>query len=307
MSKGLQFTERYLKMMFSSLRDATPEAVREELERCRSINNKTVRVPRYFREQFSETAFVASNGFKMQVFSTKPYPEQHTLILYLHGGASIYQPVFFHWRFVHDIAIRTHCQVLMPLYPKYPEYHCVDDIEVMLDFYSRYVMPLHYQRIVLMGDSFGGGLALSMCQEFRHRGLQPITDLVALSPCVDNAFSRRDQMVALQPYDTMLQLERIETIMGGWRGDLPATHPWASPVYGDLSAFPNNTIVIYGSHEILKADAELLVEKMKSAGQPVKSMEYEGMFHTFPLFPIKEGFHAIREIATSLRNNASTS
>ena len=306
MNKGQQFTERYLKMMFSSLRDATSQAVLEELERCRSINRKPVRVPRYFRERYTESTFTAANGFEMQVFSTKPYPGHNTLILYLHGGASIYQPVFFHWRFVNDMAIRTHFQVEMPIYPKYPEYHCVDVMAVMMDYYISCVMPRRYQRVILMGDSFGGGFALSMCQEISLRGLQPVSDLIALSPCVDNAFSRRDRMVALQPLDTMIQLERIETIMGGWRGDLPSTHPWASPVYGDLSAFPKNTMVIYGSNEILKADAELLVEKMNEIRQPVRALEYERMFHTFPLFPIKEGFQATREMATSLLNNAST-
>lgn len=300
-SPGKQFTERYLSVMFSSLRDATPEEIDEELEHCRSINRKPVRVPRLFKKHYSETTFQASNGFNMQVFSTEPHQQDDTLILYFHGGACIYQPVFFHWRFVHDLACRTHYKVMMPVYPKYPEYHCVDDMTVLLDYYEHQVMTMGYKRILLMGDSFGGNVAMTMTQEIARRGWQSVSALVLLSPCVDNAFTRRDRMVALQPLDTMLKLERIETIMGGWQGELPPTHPWVSPIYGDLTAFPDKTLLIYGSHEILKVDAELLTEKMQALHRPIRSLEYEGMFHTFPMFPVKEGFEAVREIVREVR------
>ena len=304
------FTEKYLKVMFSSLKDATPKEVQEELERCRSINRKPVRVPRIQRAHFSEYLFEATNGFYMQVFSSEPYRDPNTLIVYIHGGACIYQPVFFHWRFVHDLAIRTHCQVLMPLYPKYPEYHCVDDMAVMMDFYERYVMPMQAKRVVLMGDSFGGNVAMTMTQEIARRGLQPVSALVMISPCVDHTYTRREAMKALQPLDQMIKLERIESIMGGWQGELPSSHPWVSPIYGDLTVLPHNTLLIYGSDEILKVDAELLVEKMKEMGRPIQALEYQGMFHTFPLFPVKEGFDAIAFIAstasgTSLRAQRS--
>lgn len=300
MGPGRQFTEKYLSVMFSSLKDATPEQVQAELEHCRSINRKTVRVPRLHRAHFSEDRFEASYGFAMQVFSTRDYGKG-TLIVYLHGGACIYQPVFFHWRFVHDLSVRTHCRVIMPIYPKYPEYHCVDDMAVMMDFYERFVMPLNASRVILVGDSFGANMAMTMTQEIAKRGLQSISALVLMSPCVDNAFTRRDAMVALQPLDRMIKLERIESLMGGWQGDLLPTHPWVSPIYGDLAAFPSDTLLIYGSDEILKVDALLLTEKMNELGLPIRSLEYPGMFHTFPLFPVKEGFQALREVARVVR------
>ena len=301
MSPGEKFTERYLNVMFASLRDATPEQIQEELEHCRKINVKPVRVPRLFREHFEESSFEAGNGFRMQVFTTKPYSENKGTILYFHGGACIYQPVFFHWRFVHDLAIRTHYRVVMPIYPKYPEYHCVDNMAVMLDFYEFYMMKMDIRRMVLMGDSFGGNVALSMTQEIAYRGWLPVDDLVVLSPCVDNSFEHRDRMVALQPLDRMIELERIETIMGGWRGELPARHPWVSPLFGDLTCFPDRTLIIYGSDEILKADAELLTEAVRAVGRPIQSSEYKGMFHTFPMFPVRKGFQAVKEITKLIR------
>ena len=75
-----------------------------------------------------------------------------------------------------------------------------------------------------MGDSFGGNVVMAMSQEIANRNWQPVSKLVLLSPCVDNAFTRRDAMKALQPLDQMIKLERIETIMEGWQGELPP-HP----------------------------------------------------------------------------------
>ena len=69
MNAGVVFTEKYLKLMFKSLRDATPEEVMEELEHCRRENRRPVRIPRYFRGFFVEDEkFRASTGFEMQVF-----------------------------------------------------------------------------------------------------------------------------------------------------------------------------------------------------------------------------------------------
>lgn len=301
MSTGRQFTEKYLDVMFSSLRDATLEEVRAELEHCRNINRKPVRVPKSFRDNYAATLFEASNGYSMQVFQTVPFYDSDTVVLYIHGGACIYQPVFFHWRFVHDLSLRTHYPVVMPVYPKYPEYHCVDDITVLLDFYERWILPLNYRHVVLMGDSFGGNVAMTLTQEIAKKGWPTVSALVLISPCVDNTFSRRDAMVALQPLDRMIKLERIENIMGGWKGELPPAHPWVSPVFGDLKTFPEHTLLIYGSDEILKVDAELLVEKMHEIDKPICSLEYQGMFHTFPLFPIKEGFDALKKIVKGVR------
>lgn len=302
MSAGQIFTDKYLRVMFASLKDATPEQVQEELEHCRSINKKPVKVQHFFRNSFSGTSFQASNGFNMQVFTTEPYGDQDNLILYIHGGACIYQPVFFHWRFLHDLALRTHQRIVMPIYPKYPEYHCIDNMTVLLDFYERYIMPLKVKNLTLMGDSFGGNVVMAMTQEIAKRQWQPVSKLVLLSPCVDNAFTRRDAMKALQPLDQMIKRERIETIIGGWRGELSPYHPWVSPIYGDLSVFPDDTLLIYGSNEILKVDAELLVEKMQEIGRPIRALEYDGMFHTFPMFPVKKGFEALREIVKTIKN-----
>ena len=320
MNPGVVFTERYLKLMFKQLRDATPEEVQEELEHCRRENRRPVKIPRYFRGFFTEEKFNASTGFEMQVFrhdetsrSLSPeVPEpvegpkgqpNRKLILYLHGGAFIYPPVFFHWRFLHDIALRTHCDALMPVYPKSPEYDCLYSVTTLLEYYRNISESNQYEEIHLVGDSAGACLCLVVAQEAHKNGWQKPLTTTLLSPCVDLSHTKWKEMRALQEKDSMLQLDRVITLNAIWQGDLSAQHPWVSPIFGDFSGV-DNLSVYYGSDEILQPDDLFLKETYEKAGKTGHFYEYKGMFHTFVMFPIPDGFKATKAIAANIKGFA---
>lgn len=299
MNPGVVFTEKYLKLMFKSLRDATPDEVMEELEHCRRENLRPVRIPRFFRGFFVEDEnYCASTGFEMQVF--RHIQPSRKLILYLHGGAFIYPPVFFHWRFLHDLCLRTHCDALLPVYPKSPEYDCEYSVKTLLEYYKNISESNPYDEIHLVGDSAGACLCLVVAQEAHKNGWQKPASLTLLSPCVDLSHTREKDMRALQDKDAMLQLDRVITLNAIWQGKLPAQHPWVSPVFGDFSGV-DNLNVFFGSDEILQPDDLLLEETYKKAGKTGLFVELEGMFHTFAMFPIPEGFRAVKMMAKTIK------
>jgi acetyl esterase/lipase len=322
MNAGRFFTEKYLKLMFKQLRDATPEEVMEELEHCRRENRRPVRVPRYFRGFFTEEKYTASTGFEMQVFkheetarslsssklrSLSPEPVEGSkgrpnreLILYLHGGAFIYPPVFFHLRFLHDLALRTHYDALLPVYPKSPEYDCEYSVKTLLEYYKSISESRQYDEIHLVGDSAGACLCLVVAQEAHKNDWQKPKTSLLLSPCVDLSHTKEKEMLALQDRDTMLQYDRIVTLNAIWQGNLPVKHPWVSPVFGDFSGV-DDLYVYYGSNEILQPDDLFLKETYEKAGKTGRFSEYEGMFHTFAMFPIPEGFKALKEMVSILK------
>jgi acetyl esterase/lipase len=317
MHAGIVFTEKYLKLMFKQLRDATPEEVMEELEHCRRENRRPVRVPRYFRGFFTEEKYTASTGFEMQVFkheeTTRPLSPRflslskeskgrpnHKLILYLHGGAFIYPPVFFHWRFLHDLALRTHYDALLPVYPKSPEYDCEFSVKTLLEYYQSISESKQYDEIHLVGDSAGACLCLVVAQEAHKNGWQKPKTSLLLSPCVDLSHTKEKEMLALQDKDNMLQYDRIVTLNAIWQGKLPVKHPWVSPVFGDFSGV-DNLNVYYGSNEILQPDDLFLKETYEKAGKTGRFNEYEGMFHTLAMFPVPEGFKALKDMVYILK------
>ena len=311
MNPGVVFTEKYLKLMFKSLRDATPEEVMEELEHCRRENRRPVRVPRYFRDFFAEDEkFHSSTGFEMQVFrhearevaehSRSIEGPKRKLILYLHGGAFIYPPVFFHWRFLHDLALRAHCDALLPVYPKSPEYDCEYSVKTLLEYYKSISDSRQYDEIHLVGDSAGACLCLVIAQEAHKNGWQKPTSSTLLSPCVDLSHTKEKEMLALQDRDSMLQYDRIVILNAIWQGQLSAQHPWVSPVFGDFSGI-DNLSVYYGSDEILQPDDLFLKETYEKAGKTGEFLEYAGMFHTFAMFPIPDGFRAVKAISDNIK------
>ncbi len=304
MNPGIVFTEKYLRLMFKQLRDATPEEVMDELEHCRRENRRPVRIPRYFRGFFVEDEkYCASTGFEMQVFRhdevRKTLIQPKKLILYLHGGAFIYPPVFFHWRFLHDIALRTHCDALLPVYPKSPEYDCEYSVKTLLEYYKSISDSGQYDEIHLVGDSAGACLCLVVAQEAFKNGWQKPTSSTLLSPCVDLSHAKEKEMLALQDRDSMLQYDRIVILNATWQGQLSAQHPWVSPVFGDFSGI-DNLSVYYGSDEILQPDDLFLKETYEKAGKTGLFREFEGMFHTFAMFPIPEGFRAVKMMVNSI-------
>lgn len=304
MNAGIAFTEKYLRLMFKQLRDATPEQVQEELEHCRRENRRTVRVPRYFRGFFTPETYTTSTGYEMQYFKHE-HPSRK-LIFYNHGGAFIYPPVFFHWRFMHDLGLRTHCDLIMPIYPKSPEYDCAFSVAALLDFYHNLVEKLDYDEIHFMGDSAGACLSLIIAQETVKNGWRKPNSVTLLSPCLDLSHSNVEMMRDLQEKDTMIQLDRLILLNKVWQGNLPATHPWVSPYFGNFDNIDNLT-VYYGTDEILKADVLLLKEKLEKTGKTARFYEFEGMFHTFPMFPVPEGFAAVKMMAKDILNAPRTS
>lgn len=298
MNLGVVVTEKYLRLMFKSLRDATPAEVMEELEHCRRENRRPVRIPRYFRGYFTEEKYRAATDFEMQVFGRDN--GSHKLVFYIHGGAFIYPPVFFHWRFLHDLCLRTHANALMPVYPKSPDHDCAFAVKTLTDYYKSVSESGKYDEIHLVGDSAGAHLCLVVAQEAHKNGWQKPASLTLLSPCVDLSYSKEQEMRALQDLDPMLQLDRIIMLNAIWQGDLPAVHPWVSPIFGDFSGI-DHLSVYYGTNEILKPDALFLKDIYEKVGKNGHFVEYEGMFHTFPLFPVPQGFKVIREIADNIK------
>ena len=305
-----------MKLMFKSLRDATPEEVEAELEHCRRENRRPVRIPRYFRGFFTEEEkYHASTGFEMQVFIHEDAmgihspsalrqaqgPKSRKLIFYLHGGAFIYPPVFFHWRFLHDLCLRTHCDALLPVYPTSPEYDCEYSVKTLLEYYQNISESKQYDEIHLVGDSAGACLCLVVAQEAHKNGWQKPATTTLLSPCVDLSHTRQKEMRASQDKDNMLQLDRVIILNAIWQGQLPIQHPWVSPVFGDFSGV-DNLYVYYGSDEILQPDDLFLKEVYEKAGKVGHFHEYEGMFHTFAMFPIPDGFRAVKEMANTIKN-----
>lgn len=287
-------------MMFSSTRKAHSDAVIKEIEYQRTENTKPVRVPRKFGNIFKENSFVTRYGYEMKFFETTRLNQRDDEILFfVHGGAFMYQPVFFHWRFLHSLALRTHLPIVMPIYPKVPHHNCEFAIKTLLEFYLHLIEERNPKKIYFAGDSAGGCIALALAEELKIRSSKTPEKIILLSPCLDLSYSQEEMMMRYQDSDPMILMQRLQVITGRWADNLPLNHPWVSPVFGCLEGIGEITLFV-GTNEILIADARMLKKRLEDNNIRFNYHEVHDMFHTFAMFPVKEGFLALKEIAHAL-------
>ncbi|MBR1395859.1 MAG: alpha/beta hydrolase, partial [Prevotella sp.] len=105
------------------------------------------------------------------------------LVIYLHGGAYCFGILDSHIVFCDKLAKRMNAKVFMPLYPILLKSTCLDAFHFLQEVYAEALRE--GKRVILMGDSSGGGLALAFAESLRDSGVPMPEGLVLLSPWID--------------------------------------------------------------------------------------------------------------------------
>jgi monoterpene epsilon-lactone hydrolase len=138
-------------------------------------------------------------------------------------------------------------------------------------------------RVVVAGDSAGGGLTVAALVALRNAGGHMPVAGVCISPWVDLA-CEGDTMKTKADVDPIvaeaLVLQLAEAYL---QGADPKQTPLASPLYADLSGLPP-LLVLVGEAETLLDDSVRLVEKIGTAGGRVEFEMSPDMVHIWPLF-----------------------
>lgn len=219
-------------------------------------------------------------------------------ILYLHGGAYVFDLDVLHWKPISMFVSGTGSRVVVPIYPLAPEFTWEAGMACAERCHDRLVEEVGAQNVVIAGDSAGGGLALALTQRIRDRGGAAPAALVLFSPWLDVSVCGTDQP-ALAELDPMLDIEELRVAGRMWAGGTSIENPAVSPLFGDQSHLPP-TMVFCGTHDLLVSDAR----RLAAAGGRAELREYSGMFHVWMATPIPEGTAALREAVAFI--NAQT-
>ena len=219
-------------------------------------------------------------------------------VFYLHGGAYINRLNRYHWQLIEDLAREAGVRVVAPDYHVAPYGNCARAYEDVPRLYLDYLAENPGERVVMMGDSAGGGLALGVAEWLANEG-EPLPErLILLSPWVELSMDNPD-IEALVPQDPVLHLDLVKVHGRVWADDLD-THDWrVSPLYGDMAGLPPVTLYA-GTRELLYPDLMLLRDKLTAAGVALDFHLGRGLNHEYPLMPVPEGRAAVREIIKTL-------
>lgn len=206
------------------------------------------------------------------------------VMLYLHGGGFIACSPETHRPLVGSIVRRTGFTAYVPAYRLAPEHPYPAALEDAVGAYDHLVQDLGVDpaRIVVAGDSAGGGLALALVMSIRDRGTRTPSALVLFSPWTDLAatgasLDENSDRCAMFAGDTIRRASRF------YVGEQDPRHPLLSPLYGVYEGLP--PILLHASHdEVLRDDTLRVAERARVAGVDVTLRMWHGVPHVWQFF-----------------------
>jgi monoterpene epsilon-lactone hydrolase len=133
-------------------------------------------------------------------------------------------------------------------------------------------------RIVLVGDSAGGGLALALLLRVHDEELPQPGGAVLISPWLDLTHSG-------STLETNSATDYLPKAAGhaasAYLGDADPRHRYASPLFADLSGLPP-MLVMAGGVEMLLSDSTRFAERAVAAGVDITLHVEPDMYHVWP-------------------------
>ena len=216
------------------------------------------------------------------------------LVLYLHGGAYINGFNAHQWRFMDRLARETGCAIAAPAYHLAPWADYARAYDDLTALYRTLLEENPGRRLILMGDSAGGGLALGLAEALAGAGEALPERLILFSPWVDVSMDNPDiaGYLAVEP---ILHFDLVKVHGQYWAGEADTRHWQVSPLFGDMTHLPPVTIYC-GTRELLYPDILLARDQLAAAKVDVTLRVGQGLNHDWPLMPIPEAEAAFREI-----------
>ncbi len=274
----------------------TTESARKKLEKLKPLilgcSIKTARLAQEAlgaimslgkAEKYEKIVF---NTFKCGVITPDIVTDNGAAIIYIHGGGYVAGGLEYGKGFASALADITGLKTFFPAYRLAPENKCPDALKDCVKAYKYITESLGCQpsKIILCGESAGGGLIYSLCSALKRLGLPLPLCLIAISPWTDLSMSGESYEYNREK-DPSMTAERLRFFAESYTDD--PLDPAASPIFADLSDLPPS-LIISGGDEIMLSDAIGLHEKLLSQNSPSRHIVAEGLWHAYPLYRLAD-------------------
>lgn len=212
---------------------------------------------------------------------TPTHSKSQNILLYLHGGGYVIGSIDTHIAMVSqfaELAGIEACIIDYRLAPEHPYPAALDDAFAA---YEWLLKEFPNRKIVLSGESAGGGLTIALLLKIKEKRLPQPHRVAVLSPWADLSLSGNSMKERIDR-DPIVK-PQILALWGRWYskgGD--RKNPFLSPIFGDLSGLPPLYIQV-GTEETLYDDSVRLHERALAAGVDSTLYVADGMVHVWQM------------------------
>ena len=200
-------------------------------------------------------------------------------MLYLHGGAYLAGSPATHREWVARLTWAAGCRTYVPDYRLAPQHRFPAALDDAIAVYAALLDGgVAAERLIVAGDSAGGGLAAALLLRLRDEGRPLPAGAVLFSPYTDLAHTSAS--IITNAATDYLPLGEIRPNTE-YLGDHDPQDPYASPVHGDYSSIPP-LLVFAGGREMILDDSLRLVARAQSHGCDATLHLAPDMYHVWP-------------------------
>ncbi len=225
---------------------------------------------------------VDANGVPAE-WTTTPGAENDRVILFLHGGGYMAGSIRSHRHMISELGRQARMCTLALDYRLAPEHRFPAALDDAIAGY-RFLLAsgIAPSRIVLAGESAGGGLALATLTSLRDAGTPLPARVWLSSPWVDLTMSG-DTMASKAAVDPLIQRDYLQGLAAAYLAGADPRNPLVSPLFADLRGLPPMLIQV-GSAETLLSDAVRLASAVGECDVGVTLEIWPEMIHAWHLF-----------------------
>jgi acetyl esterase/lipase len=224
-------------------------------------------------------------------------------LLYLHGGCYVLGSAKALCNLAGHIAVRIRANTFVADYRLAPENAFPAAVEDALAVYRAFTEQA--DRIVVSGDSAGGGLTLALLATLASHGdrLQELRGAAVMSPWTDLALTGAS-LTTQAEVDPLFTRTVLAHFAGLYLQGADPADPRASPLYGPVPYHTPPIRIDVGDAEVLLSDSLRYALKLSDAGRNVAVHVWAGMPHVFPssIGRLKAADSALDEIGNFLQD-----
>lgn len=298
----MKLTDKLLRAQLEIIKPMTDAS---KLDTARNMQDKIGRLMHFTRRR--DVVVTDKSSGELSALLIVPRDElRGGIILYLHGGGYVCGTREYAKGFASVLSAECGMKVICAEYrlaPEHPYPAALDDVYgIYCEAVRRGMDP---NKIILAGESAGGGLAYALCLKLRDEGKPMPAGIIAISPWCDLTLSG-ESYATNREADPSLTKERLSFFADCYTGAYSEAEaknmkriaadpkgdnnkkrdPYVSPIFADLEGMPPSLIFV-GEDEIMLSDSIDMHDKLFASGCDVTLIKRANMWHAYVLYCLK--------------------